>query len=228
MKNRMSVLCTCVVVASAPLLVLDAQDRSHYRDLPLGSDLLSIARAIDVPPSAAKVIHQRPAVMQELQWRPRYSVGLATRQTDPVELVVFGFYDDQLYRVIVDYDRRRTEGLTNADMIEAISEMYGPPSKPTPRKSRVAAAGVDSATPIARWADAESSVTLLRRPYQATFRMIVVSTQLERLARIAETEAVRLSAGEAPQREGARQKEVNDSLVAREKARVANKAAFKP
>jgi hypothetical protein len=227
MKNRMSVLCTCVVVASAPLL--DAQDRSQYRDLPLGSDLLSIARAIDVPPSEAKAIHQRPALMQELEWRPRYSVSLATRQADPVELVVFGFYDDQLYRVVVDYDRGRTEGLTNADMIEAISEIYGPPSKPTPGKKRVAAAGVDGDTPIARWADAESSVTLLRRPYQVTFRMIVVSTRLERLARIAGAEAVRLDARAAPQREVARQKkEVNDSRVTREQARVANKAAFKP
>jgi hypothetical protein len=59
--------------------------------------------------------------------------------------------------------------------------------------------------------------------------MIVVSTRLERLARIAEAEAVRLDARDAPQREVARQKkEVNDSRVAREKARVANKAAFKP
>jgi len=48
-------------------------------------------------------------------------------------------------------------------------------------------------------------------------------------ARAAITEAVRLDTQEAPQRElDSRKKEVADARVASEKARVINKAAFRP
>lgn len=59
--------------------------------------------------------------------------------------------------------------------------------------------------------------------------MIVSSSRLEALARRANAEAVRLDEREAPQREIARQKkEVDDTRVSQEKARLANKAAFRP
>ena len=61
------------------------------------------------------------------------------------------------------------------------------------------------------------------------FRMIVSSPRLEAVARMANAEAVRLDEREAPQREIARQKkEVDDTRVSREKARLANNAAFRP
>jgi len=40
--------------------------------------------------------------------------------TESVDRVVFDFYDDRLFRVTVVYDRKQTEGLIDADMIEAI------------------------------------------------------------------------------------------------------------
>jgi hypothetical protein len=49
------------------------------------------------------------------------------------------------------------------------------------------------------------------------------------LARRAETQALRLDQREAPQRERARQKtEADDARASRDKARLANKAAFRP
>lgn len=230
MTGRMIAVCTCIVVASAQPIRLEGQDLSRYRDFHLGSDLRSLATQTGVLPSDVKIVHQRPAVMQDVEWRPRYFLS-STPRTDPVQEMIFSFYNDQLFRVVVDYDRGRTEGLTDADMIEAISVTYGPPSKPTPRKNRAAAADVDgdADTPLARWGDADYSVTLLRRSYPVTFRMIVASTRLESLARTAGAEAVRLDAREAPQREVARQKqEADDNRVAQEKARLVNKAAFKP
>ena len=101
----------------------------HYREFQLGSDVASIAKLIGIAPSDVKLIHQRPAVMQDVEWRPRYFSRGASAQTDPVELIVFRFYDDQLFRVVVDYDRDRTEGMTEADMIEAITAEYGPASR---------------------------------------------------------------------------------------------------
>jgi hypothetical protein len=55
------------------------------------------------------------------------------------------------------------------------------------------------------------------------------SKELDGLARAALTEAVRLDKQEAPQREVERQKrQESDSRAAHEKARVANKAPFRP
>ena len=56
--------------------------------------------------------------------------------TDPVQHIVFSFYADQLFKLVVDDDRDRTEGMTDADMVEAISTRYGSPVTPLPRPSR--------------------------------------------------------------------------------------------
>ena len=59
--------------------------------------------------------------------------------------------------------------------------------------------------------------------------MIVTAVRLDALARVAEARALRLDDREAPQREIARQKkEADDARASHQKARVANKAAFKP
>jgi hypothetical protein len=222
-------VCACLVMLSA--LAPQAQERLRYREFQLGSNLASVAKLTGALPSGAAVIHQRPAVMKDLEWRPRYFSGGVSPQTDPVDLVLFRFYDDQLFRVVVDYDRDRTEGMTEADMIEAMTATYGPASsKPLPKASRtpVVAYGVPD-TPLAIWGDIEGSVTLLRVAYPKSFRLVLASTALESLARTAAAEAVRLDAHEAPQRELARQqKEAADSLAAQQKAKSENKAVFRP
>ena len=100
---------------------LQGQDRSRYRDFQLGGDLSSVSALTKVAVSDAKTIHQRPAVMQELEWRPPYYSlnGSTAAPNDPVRQIVFSFYNDQLSKMVVDYDRDRTAGMTDADMIEA-------------------------------------------------------------------------------------------------------------
>jgi hypothetical protein len=217
----------CIAVAS--VLSLEGQEHARYREFQLGSNLASIVKLTGAFPSDAKTIHQRPAVMENLEWRPRRFSGGS--QPDPVQQMVFSFYDDQLFRIVVEYDRNRTEGLTEADLVSAISETYGPSSKPMPTKNRGPEFPEEwnAALPLARWGDAEYSVTLLRRSYSATFMLAVAHTRLETLARTAEAEAVRLDAREAPQREVARQKqEAEDARAAQEKAKLVNKPAFRP
>jgi hypothetical protein len=228
MNKRVFAVCTGILLLSAQ--VLSAQERMRYRDFQLGSDLASVAKVTGVAPSEAKLIHQRPAVMKDLEWRPRYFSGGVSPQTDPVDLMVFRFYDDQLFSVVVDYDRHRTEGMTEADMIEAITARYGPASKPLPRLRRASVAEYGTPdTPIAVWGDTEYSVTLVRVAYPETFRLVVALTRLDSLARTASAEAVRLDANEAPQREIARQKrEADEALAAQEKAKIENKAVFRP
>ena len=211
---------------------LQGQTRSGYREFQLGSNVGSVSALTKVAVSEAKTIHQRPAVIQELKWRPPYFVsGSTTPRTDPVQQIVFSFYDDQLFRILIDYDPQRTGGMTREDMVDAISQAYGSPLPAGAGKAPGAASQLDneSGTPVARWGDAEYSVVLYRSSYASGFRVLVSSPRLEALARTADAQAVRLDQREAPQRELARQKkEADDARVSQEKARVSNKAAFRP
>jgi hypothetical protein len=205
------------------------QDRARYRDYQLGGDVPSISALSGVARSEIKTLHERPAVMQELQWRRRYSATGAA-QTDPVQQIVFSFYNDQLSKMVVDYDHDRTAGMTDLDMIEGISQAYGP-QLAVARKPRAVAAPLEeeSGTLLARWGDADYSVMLYRSSFASGFRIIVTSPRLEALARTADAEAIRLDQREAPQREVARQKkEAEDSRASEDKARAANKAVFRP
>ena len=213
-------------------MVTQGQDRSRYRDFQLGGDVPSVSALTKVALSEVKTIHQRPALMQEMQWRPSYFMsGSTAPQNDPVQQIVFSFYNDQLFKLVVNYDRQRTDGLTDADMIEALSSAYGPPLKPAAKKSRVVASQMEDefGTAVARWGDADYSVVLYRSSYAADFRAVVSSPRLEALARVADAQAIKLDEREAPERENARQKkEADDARAAQEKARLANKAAFRP
>jgi len=228
---------TLAVGAFAVLLStqsLEGQGRAQYRDFQLGGNLASVATLAGIAPTEAKLIHQRPALMQDLEWRPAHWKSQSTTvQTDPVQQVTFSFYDDQLFRVVVDYDRQRTDGLTEGDLIEAISQSYGPPLKLVVKNKRTSAVAAafegESGTAISRWEGADYAVALFRSSYATTFRMIVTMPRLDALARAAGTQSLRLDAREAPQREIARQKkEVDDARTSQEKARVTNKATFRP
>jgi hypothetical protein len=210
--------------------LLYGQSASQYREFQLGGDLASVSALSGVAVSEAKTVHQRPALLQDLPWRPRYAFGATTPSPDPVQQIVFSFYNDQLFRLVIDYDRNRTEGMTDADMIEAISSAYGSTSK-MPQNSRIAGSQLaeESGTRVARWGDADYSVDLYRSSYASGFRMIVTSVRLGTLARTAEAQALQLDERDAPRREVARQKKAaDDTRAAQEKARVANKAGFRP
>ena len=144
--------------------------------------------------------------------------------------MLFRFYDDQLFTIVIDYDRRRTEGMSSEDMIGAITATYGP-------VTQVASRSMGTATvkygfpdqPLAVWGNADYSITLFRVTYPASFRLVVALTRLETLARTASATAVRMDSAEAPQREiDRKKKEAIDVADALEKAKTENKAQFKP
>src|SRR4030095_3660778 len=115
---------------------LQAQNRPEYRGFQLGGSVLSVSTLTKVAASEARTIHLRPAFMQELQWRPSFFLnGSGTLQTDSVRQIVFSFYNDQLSKMAVDYDTDRTAGMTDADMSDAISTKYGPPSNAAVQKT---------------------------------------------------------------------------------------------
>jgi hypothetical protein len=208
---------------------VDGQSLSYYRNFALGSNVASVAALANVDPAEAKTLHERPAVLQDLQWRPsRWVAGSSVSSVDPVEQILFSFYDDQLFRVVVDYGHDRTEGMTGADMIEGISSVYG---APLPRSSRVAGRAAsqletESGSVVARWGDTQHRVVLYQTSsYGAAYRLIVADVRLDGLARKASTQAGRLDDQEAPAREIARQKKERDAAA---KAGAANKGVFRP
>lgn len=211
---------------------LQGQDRARYREFPLGGDLASISALAGVAASEARTIHAHPVMMQELQWQRPYSVsGAAPTQPDPVQQIVFSFYNDQLSKMVIDYDRDRTAGLTDADLIDAISVQYGAPLKRGAKTGRAVTSQVEdeSGTLVARWSGTDYSVGLYKASYASGFRLIVSSPRLDALARTADGQGTRLEERDAPRREILRQKkEAADLRTAQAKARLTNKAAFRP
>ena len=208
-----------------------AQEVVRYRDFVMGADIATISKVAGIAPGGAKVIHRRPAIIHELEWRPRYYSGGGAPLTDPVDVMSFKFYDDQLFMVVADYDRRRTEGMSSEDMIAAISETYGQSVSQVPSR-QLGTPTVQYGFPdtlLAAWGTDAYAVTLLRVAYPAAFRLVVTHTRLDNLARTAIAAAVRQDTAEAPQRELDRQKkEAADSAAAQEKAKSENKAQFRP
>jgi hypothetical protein len=211
---------------------VQGQDRTRYREYRLGSDLPSVAALAKVSAKTARTVHQRPALLQDLEWRPPYATPAAMSSVDPVQRIVFSFYDDQLFKLVISYDRQRTNGLTDGDMVEALSGVYGVALlQRAPQAVPIGMSGVngDLGAPIAEWGDADYSVGLYRSSYASEFRVVVAAPRLEGLARTAAAEAVRLDELEAPQRESDRKlKQADDTRASQEKARLANKATFRP
>src|SRR5882672_105621 len=215
------------LLAAATISSATAGDLSSYRVFRLGMDLHAVEKQAEMKTSEAKMIHQRPAVIQDLEWRPRRFPGPAP-ESDPVKDVLFSFYNGQLFRIIVNYDRYKTDGMTADDMIDAISATYGPAARPTV-EILFPSAYTEKVKVIARWEDAEYSLNLVRSPYQPSFALFAVSKPLDTLAQSAAIEAKRLDEQEAPQREADLQKKLgDDNRAQQEKARMANKPGFRP
>lgn len=229
---KLRTVATCAVAMTISGELVHAEDLSRYRKFELGATVAAVATLTGVASSEAKTIHQRPALLQELESRPsRWTAGSTAESTDPVERIGFSFYNDRLFQIVVDYGRDRTEGMTDADMIEAISATYGPGIKPVRSPGRIQSqVDIESGTPVARWADPTHAVVLYRiSSYGGVYRLIVTDAVVAKLARTGTTQALRLDEQEAPQREIARQKkERADALAVADKARRANKSQFIP
>ena len=223
-------LMVSVFGAMLSVSLIYAQDLSRYRQFQIGSDLTTVAEQADMKPSQARLIYQRPAVIQELEWRPQNSFG-SPLQTDSINEVLFGFYSGQLYRIVVSYDQYKTEGLTEEDLIESVSATYGTPTVTSAKiiSSSSSQTFSDTEKVRARWEDPRHSINLFHFTYKPGFGLLIFSKQLDALAQIAIVEAIRLNEQEAPQREIERQnKQDEEKRAAGQKARPANKAGFRP
>ncbi len=212
-----------MILLSAPLV--RGQDLSKYRDFPFGMSVADLSKQVELKPLQTKLIHKRPSVIQELTWWPRESSG-SSLQADSVWQVFFTFYNGELFRILVTYDRHATKGLTAEDMVQAISAQYGTATRPDAQISFPTNELYRSTEKvIARWEDSQYSINLVRSRFLNSFGLVMFSKRLDGKAEAAIAEAVELERQKAPQTEVARMKKEADNL---EVARQMNRKIFRP
>jgi len=220
---RGSVLCFVVLLFLVPLL--SGQDLSKYRDFTLGMSLTKLLERTDQKMTHVKTIHSRPALIEELNWWPPKASGTSL-QSDSVERVLFSFYNGELYKISVTYDRLSTDGLTEEDMVRSISVKYGHATITAPELDPAVNGRYDSKQkPVASWEDAQYSVNLVRSSFNDVLGLVVFSKRANAEADAATAEAVKLDQQEGPKREADRLKKQTDDLqVTRER----NQRSFQP
>jgi hypothetical protein len=218
---------TSLLVFGMTSCVAWAEDLSRYRDFQFGADVPSVAKLTGALPSQIKVVDSRPALIQEIAWRPR-TLGSTSNNTESVQEVAFTFYNGKLYRIVANYDRYETEGLTADDMVDAISKTYGSAKLLAPAPATPGGSG-DAEEVLAQWQDSQYRFDLMRSSYGPTFRLVGVLKKLEAPAEAAAAEARRLDVQEAPERDAARAaSEAQEAQAKLDKARLVNKPKFRP
>jgi len=205
---------------------LSAGDFASYRGFEFGMTLAAGAKKAGTLASAARTIHQKPALIQELDWRP--SSPLDSPKADPLQDGILSFYNGELYRITITYDRYKVEGMSVADMVKGVSATYGAATEPKVDIAYHSNCG--EITPVlARWEDSDYSYNLIQTGNRASFAMILYSKRLDGLAQMAIAEALRLDALDAPQKALALQKARDDEGRAKlEKTRSVNLPNFRP
>ena len=226
MLPRIPALAAYLAIVAMPLV--RGADVSGYRDFQLGMTLPAVLKQTGAAFSAVKVIHENPALIQELEWQPLQFPG-PSPETDPVRQVLFSFSKGELFRILASYDRYRTEGLTPEDMIKAIAPRYGVATRPVGEEITLPSSYSTKVEVLARWEDPLNSVNLVSFPDLRSFGMVVFSKRADAMARASILQSLRLEEQEAPQKELERQKRQADKDRAeQEKLRTANKPRFRP
>jgi len=215
MRTMMRSLVVCflmviVILLSIPLV--HAQDLSRYRNFSFGMTVADISKQIDQKPANAAVAHENPALIEELTWLPPQPYS-SSRPAEPVDEILFSFYNGALYRMVMTYENSATKGLTDDDMIRVVSAKYGVATRPVAAVVNFPLNPSYKATEkvIARWEDSQYSLNLFRS-YGDTFALVMFTKELDAQAGISIAESVKLEQQEAPQKEAARAKKAADDV----------------
>ena len=224
LARALSLSFLCIVLA-APLF--PAADLSTYRGFKFGMSTLQATDQAGLKATDATTVHQGPALIQVVDFQPSLFHSSAGKG-DPVSEITLTFYDGQLSRMAVVYDRYKVDGMSADDMIQALSAVYGTATKPT-AEIVYHSYYAEAAPVLARWEDSQYSYNLIRSDDRSSFGMILYSKRLDALAATAIVEAVRMEALAAPQKEADRaKKQADDTQALEEKSRRSNIASFRP
>jgi hypothetical protein len=218
-----SAIALVLILLCAPLIY--GQDLSKYRNFSFGMNVTSVSKLAEEKPAGVIVIHERPALIQELTWYPPLPFE-SSRPTEPVQKVLFSFYNGELYRMLVTYDNDAVKGLTNEDMTRMLSAKYGTATRPAAEVNFPTneAYGATEKV-IARWEDEQYSLNLFRSSMSDTFAVVMFAKRLDAQAAAAIAESATLELQEAPQKEAAR---VKQAAVDLEVERQKNIKALRP
>ena len=212
-----------MILLSAPLI--RGQDLSKYRGFSLGMSLPELSNQVHLRPLQTKLIQKHPSVIQELTCWPSDASDYSL-QADSVRQIFFSFYNGELFRILVTYDRDATHGLTAEDMVQAISTNYGTATRPAGEISFPTNELYRSTQKvIARWEDSQYSINLVRSRFLNSFALVMFSKGLDAQADAAIAKSIKLEDQEDPQKEIDRQKKEADDLEA---ARQKNRKIFRP
>ncbi len=223
----------CVLtLACAVSFVLPASSAesvlSNYRGVTLGDSVQVVVDRLGLVASDVKVVHDRPTVVQEVTWRPRRFVSGSSIEPDALAEMVLTFQAGQLARIAVAYDRERTQGMTDADLHEAMGNVYGASMLVVSPTQLTITASSDRQT-IGRWEDAETLLLLWREHYPNRVGLTLTSIAGDAALQKAISDGVRLYDAEAPGRNLARRTaELAANQAQVEKVRQDNKVKFKP
>ena len=215
----------CAVMMAVPV-VSASPVYSRYRGVSIGDSVSVVVASLQLLPSDVAIVHARPAMIQQLTWRPNQFFASKAGPPEALAEMVLTFHLGRLARIVATYDRERTEGLTNTDLHDSFTTIYGTSMLvPTPSGIR------SSSEPeiIGQWGDGETLVVLLREAYPRRITVTVSSVAADRLLQDAFASGVRLDTTEAPTRDMVRR--LNEELTQRrrdEQSRLDNKSAFKP
>jgi hypothetical protein len=226
MTSALLLTTVCAMSLLAPGQTTESK-LSHYRGITLGDSVEKVADQLKVEKSAIKVVHERPALVQQITWRPSRYISGSTHESDPLSEMVLTFHVGRLARIAVAYDRERTEGLTNEDLLEVFQGLYGPPML----QSVTTVTPVSSTDPevFGSWRDAESLVLLSRERYPSRVGLTITAIASDLAMQESIADGQRLDATEAPARDLARRTAEATAMQTRDdKVRRDNKAGFKP
>ena len=216
-----------LVVIVAGVVPLDASTYATYREVTLGDSVATVVARLNADASTVKVLHEQPSLIQELTWRPNRFVSGETVAPDALSEMVLTFHLDRLVRIAAAYDRERTRGLTDADLNELVSGVYGLSMLPSTTTTPAALAA--GRRTIGSWADADTLVELWSEDLPRRTGMMITSKTGAAVLDLASATAARREFDAAPQRERDRLAAVAAAIIVREeKVRLENKAKFKP
>ena len=220
-------LVSCVLLGMIAAVPLDASAPfSHYRGVTLGDSLTAVITELNADAAAVKVLHEQPSLIQELTWRPQRFVSGSAVTADPLAEIILTFHVGRLVRMAATYDRDRIQGLTDADLRELVSAVYGMALLPSRATST---ARVIERRIIGSWGDEEAQVLLWSDEYPRrsglTISAPAAAARMDEAAAI----AARVYAAGEPLRRRALETAAAAAIVDREALiRAQNKARFKP
>jgi len=240
MKMMRNILISfAAILISAPTVL--GQNLAKYQKFSLGTSLAEVSKQVGPYSHETTLVHQRPAVIRELKfWPLNFSSSV---RVDKVWQILFSFYNGALYRIVVAYEQDATAGLTEDDMVQAISDRYGTATRAATDVNFFPTNYLDGSSDtvipffpisdpyrsadrvIARWEDSQNAVSLLRSSNLNSFRLAISSKQLDAQAEAAIIESVKLENEEASQKEIDWQKSEADKL---ETARQKKMKTFQP